>query len=100
MPKIERKKITENMRTDALRRVDGKLKPSVLKDAEVSGFALHVTRQRSFWALSYQPRGLNPATSKRWAFCENTCCPRSIPPGSRFRPCFSIRPPNPPTAQS
>ena len=66
MPKIDRKKITENMRTDALRRVDGKLKPSVLKDAEVSGFALHVTRQRSFWALSYQPRGLNPATSKRW----------------------------------
>ena len=35
MPKIERKKITENMRTDALRRVDGKLKPSVLKDGEV-----------------------------------------------------------------
>ena len=68
MPKgeSEREKITETMRSEALRRVDGKLTPSVLKDAEISGFALHVTASRAFWAMTYQPRGVNPATDKRW----------------------------------
>jgi hypothetical protein len=60
------KKITEPMRSEALKRVDGKLTPTVLKDGEISGFALHVTTSRSFWALSYQPRGRNPVTGKRW----------------------------------
>lgn len=55
-------KITETVRSAALRRP---LKPSVTRD-EVPGFALHVTTQRGFWALSYQPRGINPATGKRW----------------------------------
>jgi integrase len=66
MPKTEPEKITEPMRTAALRRVDSKLQPSVLKDAEVAGFALHVTSRRAFWAFSYQPRGVNPSTGKRW----------------------------------
>jgi integrase len=56
-------KITETVRTALLRRP---LKPSVTKDSEIPGFALHVTRKRSFWALSYQPKGVNPATGKRW----------------------------------
>jgi integrase len=59
-------KITENDRTAALRRVDRKLTPAVIKDAEVAGFALHVTRRRSFYALSYQPHGINPRTGKRY----------------------------------
>ena len=58
----EMPKITETVRSAALRRP---LKPSVTRD-EVPGFALHVTTQRGFWALSYQPRGINPATGKRW----------------------------------
>jgi integrase len=69
MPKTERKKlkkISEDLRIDALRRLNGKLTPSVLKDSEISGFALHVTTSRTFWALSYQPRGVNPTTGKRW----------------------------------
>jgi integrase len=69
MPTSEReksKKLTEPMRSEALKWVDGKLTPSVLKDGELSGFALHVTISRAFWALTYQPRGINPATGKRW----------------------------------
>jgi integrase len=60
MPTI---KITESVRADRLRRP---LIPSVAMDAEVKGFALKVTTQRAFWALFYQPRGINPSTGKRW----------------------------------
>jgi integrase len=60
MPTI---KISEPMRTALLRRP---FTPSVTRDRDVPGLALHVTTRRSFWALSYQPRGLNPATNKRW----------------------------------
>jgi hypothetical protein len=51
-------KITESVRADRLRRP---LIPSVTKDAEVKGFALHVTGKRAFYAVTYQPHGLNPA---------------------------------------
>lgn len=61
-----RLKITENVRAARLRRVDGELVPSVTNDTEVLGFALHVVSKRAFWAVSYQPRGINPATGKRW----------------------------------
>jgi integrase len=63
MPTI---KITETVRAEKLRRVDGRLVPSVTRDSEIAGLALHVMRGRSFWALHYQPRGINPATGKRW----------------------------------
>ena len=56
-------KITEPTRTARLRRP---LLASVTRDAGVPGLALHVTTRRAFWALSYQPRGVNPATGKRW----------------------------------
>jgi len=56
-------KITETVRSAALRRP---LKPSVTRDSEIPGLCLHVTTRRSFWALSYQPKGTNPATGKRW----------------------------------
>jgi integrase len=55
-------KITEAVRSVALRRP---LKPVVIRDSEISGFALHVTTRRAFWALTYQPRGLSPS-GKRW----------------------------------
>ena len=47
-------KITEPVRSARLRRP---LVPSVTKDSEIRGLALHVTSTRSFWALTYQPRG-------------------------------------------
>ena len=56
-------KITEATRSALLRRP---LKPSVTRDSEIPGLCLHVTTRRSFWALSYQPKGINPATGKRW----------------------------------
>ena len=56
-------KITETKRTELLRRP---LKPSVTRDLDVPGLVLIVTTRRSFWALVYQPRGVNPATGKRW----------------------------------
>jgi integrase len=56
-------KITEAVRANALRRP---LKPSVTRDSEIPGLCLIVTTRRSFWALTYQPRGVNPATGKRW----------------------------------
>jgi integrase len=56
-------KITEAVRTVALRRP---LKPVVIRDSEIAGLCLIVTAKRSFWALVYQPRGINPATGKRW----------------------------------
>jgi integrase len=56
-------RITETVRSAALRRP---LVPSVIRDRDVAGFALHVTRKRAFWALSYQPKGVNPATGRRW----------------------------------
>jgi integrase len=49
-----------------LKRVDGKLVPSVTYDTDVPGFALYVTTRRAFWAITYQPRGINPATGRRW----------------------------------
>ena len=56
-------KITEPVRSARLRRP---LVPSVTKDSEIRELALHVTSTRSFWALTYQPRGINPSTGKRW----------------------------------
>jgi integrase len=56
-------KITEAVRSERLRRP---LKPSVTKDADISGLCLIVTTRRAFWALVYQPRGVNPATGRRW----------------------------------
>jgi integrase len=56
-------KITETVRQNRLRRP---LVPSVTKDNEVRGLALHVTSKRGFWAITYQPKGLNPATNRRW----------------------------------
>jgi integrase len=56
-------KITEPVRSSLLRRP---LKPSVTRDSEIPGFALHVTTRRAFYALSYQPHGINPSTGKRW----------------------------------
>src|ERR1700722_16460257 len=56
-------KITETVRSAALRRP---LKPSLTRDSEIPGLCLHVTTRRAFWALSYQPKGTNPATGKRW----------------------------------
>ena len=60
------KKITEDVRARALRRTDGELQPSVTRDTDIKGFALVVTTRRAFWCLFFQPRGINPATSKRW----------------------------------
>jgi integrase len=57
------KKITEAVRSAALRRP---LVPSVTRDSEISGLTLVVTRRRGFWALVYQPRGINPGTNRRW----------------------------------
>jgi integrase len=56
-------KITEAVRSNALRRP---LKPAVIRDSEIPGLCLIVTTRRGFWALVYQPRGINPATGKRW----------------------------------
>jgi integrase len=56
-------RITESVRSAALRRP---LTPSVTRDADISGLCLIVTTRRAFWALVYQPRGVNPATGKRW----------------------------------
>lgn len=61
-----RLKITEPLRAARLRRIEGELVPSVTHDTEVTGFALHVTTRRAFWAITYQPRGINPATGRRW----------------------------------
>jgi hypothetical protein len=58
-----RTKITEPLRSARLRRP---LIPSVSKDSDVPGLALHVTSKRGFWAVAYQPRGRNPVTGKRW----------------------------------
>ena len=56
-------KITEAVRSERLRRP---LKPSVTRDSEIAGLTLIVTTRRAFWALVYQPRGINPATGRRW----------------------------------
>ena len=63
MPKIRPIKITESVRSAALRRP---LVPDVKPDCDIAGFALHVTRRRAFWAVTYSPHGINPATAKRW----------------------------------
>jgi integrase len=60
MPAI---KITEAVRAARLR---CPFVPSVTRDSEISGFTLIVTSRRGFWALVYQPRGINPSTGKRW----------------------------------
>jgi integrase len=60
MPAI---KITETVRSTMLRRP---FKPSVTRDRDVPGLTLTVTTRRGFWSLVYQPRGINPATSRRW----------------------------------
>src|SRR5580693_3525099 len=56
-------KITEILRSTLLRRP---LVPSLTRDADIPGLALVVTNRRAFWCLFYQPRGVNPATGKRW----------------------------------
>ena len=63
MPATATIRITESVRSVALRRP---LKPSVTRDAEIAGLTLIVTTRRAFWAFVYQPRGVNPATGKRW----------------------------------
>ena len=60
------RKITEDLRARALRRVDGQLVPSVTKDTEIRGFALVVTTRRTFWCLFFQPKGVNLTTGRRW----------------------------------
>ena len=60
------KKITEDVRARALKRVAGALAPSVTKDTDIKGFALVVTTERAFWCLFFRPKGVNPATGKRW----------------------------------
>jgi integrase len=60
MPTI---KITESVRSARLQRP---LSVSATGDTEVAGLGLHVTLRRAFWSLFYQPRGVNPATGKRW----------------------------------
>ena len=47
-------KITETVRSTALKRP---LVSNVVRDTDIPGLGLHVTTQRAFWALSYQPRG-------------------------------------------
>jgi integrase len=56
-------KITETVRAALLRRP---FKPSVTRDSEIPGLALHVTTRRSFWCLTYQLRGINPKTGRRF----------------------------------
>ena len=58
--------LCQNHRTRPIRRLRRPLVPSVTKDSDIRGLALHVTSTRSFWALTYQPRGINPSTGKRW----------------------------------
>jgi integrase len=60
------KKITEAVRASVLKRVGGELVPSVTKDAQTKGFALVVTTRRAFWCQFFQPKGVNPATGRRW----------------------------------
>ena len=55
-------RITEAVRGARLKRP---FVPSVTRNSEIAGLALHVTRKRGFWALTYQPRGLRP-NGKRW----------------------------------
>ena len=60
------RKITEDVRARALKRVGGELQPSVTKDTDIKGFALVVTTRRAFWCVVFRPKGVNPATGKRW----------------------------------
>jgi integrase len=60
------RKITEDVRSRALRRVGGELQPSVTRDTDIKGFGLVVTTRRAFWCLFFQPKGINPATGRRW----------------------------------
>src|ERR1700691_3273310 len=59
-------KITEAVRAAMLRRIGGKLVPDVAHDTEIRRFALIIKTERAFWALFFQPQGVNPATGKRW----------------------------------
>ena len=59
-------KLTDTVRSARLRRVDGALVPSVTPDSEIPGYKLIVKTRRAFWCVDYQPRGINPATGKRW----------------------------------
>jgi integrase len=62
-PTMSTIKINENLRSALLRRP---FKRSATRDADIAGLALIVTTRRAFWCLLYQPRGINPATGKRW----------------------------------
>jgi integrase len=57
-------KITDTMRAAALKRP---LKPNVIKDSEIRGFALIVTTRDAFWTQKLQPHGINPSTGRRWS---------------------------------
>jgi integrase len=60
-------KIDEPLRKRRLNRPLNRLfSPSVTWDSDVPGFCLIVTKRRAFWAVTYQPRGTNPVTGKRW----------------------------------
>jgi integrase len=60
------RKIIETVRASALKRVDGKLVSSVTYDTDIKGFAFVVTTRRAFWCLVFRPKGVNPATGRRW----------------------------------
>ena len=49
-----------------MKRISGELVPAITKDTDIKGFALVVTTRRAFWCLFFQPKGVNPATGKRW----------------------------------
>ena len=56
----------QDQREPAVRPIAPAVKPSATRDADIAGLALIVTTRRAFWCLLYQPRGINPATGKRW----------------------------------
>ena len=81
-------KLTDTVRSARLRRVDGALVPSVTPNSEIPGFKLIVKTRRAFWCVDYQPRGVNPATGKRWGGGVRT----SLATPTRCRPPTPGRP--------
>jgi integrase len=67
MPKLPIKRtieITETVRVAALKLP---LTPANIQDSEIRGFWLIVTTRDAFWAQYLQPRGIDPATGRRWS---------------------------------
>jgi hypothetical protein len=89
--KKTRLKITEAVRSARLKLVEEALVPSVTFDTDVPGFALHVTTRKAFWGVTYQPRGINPATGSAGAEARGM---RSVTP-TRCRSQTPARPPGP-----